>query len=240
MGTRRQHGRLMRALRMSRRGTIAAAGVALVGGAPSGIFHQGTPSLVEQASGTTLTIPIPSGVTVGETLVVGLVHAASGAIAAPTGWTRVNQATVYQGGNNCALYYKAVAGGEGSFVVPVSNGRSTGIMHRFSGINTTTPIDAGSTVVGTGDCVTWQLPGITTVTAGTLLFGVMASTLTTATVVKPTGTTLGAIDTGVGYRMATAYETRATAGATGDRYWTINPTTTVTRLAGVMTAFRPA
>lgn len=224
---------------MSRRGTVAAAG-SVIGGAPAGIFHQGTPSLVEQASGTTLTIPVPSGVAVGETLVVGMVHASSSAITAPTGWTRVNHATIYQGGNNCALYYKTVVGGEGSFVVTVANGLSTGVMHRFSGINTTTPIDAGSTVVGTGDCTTWQLPAITTVTADTLLFGVMASTLTTATVVKPTGTTLGAIDTGTGYRMATAYETRTATGSTGDRYWAITPTTTVTRLAGVMTAFRPA
>ena len=186
----------------------------------------GSPVLVEQATGTTLTIGVPSGATPGE-LLIASIGISGDTVTPPTGWTQIvfvadAAASVASGG-----WYRIVTGSEtADYTWTVPNGRSTGIMHRAAGVDASTVLDvtASTATVATGGSV--SAPSVTVVTDGAMLVsGGAVLTASANTLVVPSGMTQLSASTGTGRRHALADQVAATAGATGVRTWTSSGTT---------------
>lgn len=191
------------------------------------------------ATATTLTVPAPPGVADGHVLVAAVTVRGSPAITAPAGWTliRSDQSgfTVKQ-----SLYYKVAGASEpGSYTwtFASSQGAAGGIV-AFSGVDTSSPVDASSGATGSGTAIT--APSLTTTAADARLVGFFGmSNLATAT--PPTGMTerLDVSSTAGTYRasLEAADEPLGAAGSTGSR--TATSTATQTNV-GQLVALRPA
>lgn len=199
-----------------------------------------TSLVVEQASGTTLTLPPPLGTGIGDLMVVALSHSSGSTPATPPGWLLVGSADIFGGGLLTAVYHMVAVGPVSSPAWTVANGPTTGVIHRVTGVDRQFPLDVQTVnTVGSGDGTSAFLSNITTVTPGALLFEVMALNFSAA-LVPPAGTTDGGVNSGAGVRMRTAYEIVTVAGDTGIRLWAETPTSTPSRFTGVMVAYRPA
>jgi hypothetical protein len=207
------------------------------------IVVEGTSTLYESASTTSAVLTYPSGITAGEVLVALIgTSTVTAPSTAPSGWT----VTLAQNGNNAisaSIFHKVATGSEtGTVTFTGTSGRTTGIMFRLSGVDTTTPIDA--TAVGAGAPIqsTFTMPSITTATNGAMLIHnivLNSSNPATNDIITLSGTTLINKSTGTGRLTGGYYEERATAGATGTRVWSKTNAGTTLQWAGVTAAFRP-
>lgn len=206
------------------------------------ITFPGSPVLVEQATGSTLTIGVPAGAVVGEIL-IAQVATSSNTVATPAGWILAAQANEASAPVSSSLYYRVVTGTEAANYVWTGIGatRTTGIMQRLAGVDTTTPLDVAARTATTGVATSLTIPGISTVTSDALLLSGTALNAGPSTMlVIPTGMTQHITSGSTGRRTTLAYETRVSPGATGSRIWGENPNTTTLQFAGWLAAFRPA
>lgn len=201
----------------------------------------GTRCLVGSAA-TNWTVAYPATVNSGDLLILFVSSNGGGPVTA-SGWTEVhNEATVSnpQG----ALFYKVAAGTEGgtndSISVAVATTGNANIF-RYTGVDTTTPLDASSTSVSnTASGTSVVLPAITTVTADTMLVYVASGNSSSTTMSSGTGTervdhgSLG----GTGTKSGALYDqANASTGSTGTRTITLS----ASRMNwGAMIALRPA
>lgn len=209
------------------------------------IALQGTPTLYESASSVSAVISYPTGVTNGEVLVCSLAISQQTAhTTAPAGWTLAkSQDTVSSTSYPAMSVFYRIADGTESGTVTfgswATTGRVTAVMSRWSGVNTTTPLDATSVSANSAVSTTFTMPSISTVTNDSVLvhsIGLNAGSA--ADIDTLAGTTLVTKATGTGRRMGQWYEQRPTAGASGTRTWTENPTTTALQWTGVTIALR--
>ncbi len=173
----------------------------------------------------TLVISHPTSTATGNLLVAGITFdgGSSTTITAPTGWQlikRINNSTNV----GIASYYRvAVAGEPASYTWTISpNARASGGILRYTGADTSNPINISSTNTGSGTTVTAST--VTTTTARTALVGFYA-TDTNTSFIAPTGmterfdikNTNTAGPNGSGPTTEAATVTQATAGATGSK-----------------------
>lgn len=214
--------------------------------AATSVALQGAPTLVEQASGASVAVPVPAGVTAGEFLVAAVATSDNATLTIPSGWTTIPGSDVLDasGPISCHGYYRVATAAEPASYTwsGITGTRTSGIMQRFSGVDTTTPLDTTAGTVSTGGVTTASLPSLTTATSGAVVVSAMAlNANSAAALVEPSGVTeIQQSQGNGGRRLALAYEARPIAGATGTRVWTENPTTTALQFAGWTIALRVA
>jgi hypothetical protein len=133
---------------------------------PAAITPRGATSATAQGS---LTLLVPTGTEAGDVLLAQVGYGAGTAPAKPPGWTLVRPPDS-SGGLASALYWKEAVAGEGSatFAFPAgSTVTMAGGMAAYSGVDTTTPVDASAGLTGYGTEIT--TPAVTTTRAGTVL-----------------------------------------------------------------------
>lgn len=213
------------------------------GGGGGTVALAGTPSVYESASGTSVIIPYPAGVAAGELLLACVTDSASTATnSPPSGWTTALAQNGPTTAPSTVVYYRVADGTEtGSATFPTSGtaGRITGTMQRWSGVDTTTPLDA--TPVGNNSAIatTFTMPSITTVTDNALLVHTISLNASSSSdIVTLSGTTKVTGSTGTGRRQGVFSEPTTTAGATGTKTWA-ETSTTALQWSGITVALRP-
>jgi len=143
------------------------------------------------ASGTdSLTLAAPAGTVANDVLLAQVVHAYTTTVVLtpPSGWTlirRDHSSTVL----TSALYRRTAVTGEPSatFTFPANSGIAmAGGVAAYSGVSTTSPVDASAAAEGYG--TTPYTPAVTTTTANTMVVRFIANSTTSFP--EPAGTTL--------------------------------------------------
>lgn len=203
------------------------------GGGGGSIQLEGTPTLYENASSTDAVVPYPSGIVSGELLLIHVTNSGASVPSTPAGWT-LAKSQANANGTACSIMtaYKVATGSESGSVTVATNvaaGRVTGMMERFSGVDTTTPMDVAASSANGATGASWSVPSITTVTNGAMLVAHTALNASSSADITHTAGTMTSINasTGTGRRTRIWTETDATAGATGTRTFESNPTTTL-------------
>jgi hypothetical protein len=227
----------------------------------------GEPTTFEGTGVAEVLIPPPPGTTAGDLLIAAVTHSSGTAIAGagapagyvggyaagyvvgsvdpPAGWALAGHAESTK--HAVAVFYRYATASEPSeYAFPVyATGRTAGMMQRFTGVDAVHALDTVVSSATTGAATSTAgltLPQLTTGTNNTLLFSAYSiNTLTNPAPVVPAGMTLLTKTTSMdGRSLATAYETRSAAGATGSRTWSMDPNVSGYHQVGVMLALRPA
>jgi len=190
-----------------------------------------------------LAIPKPTGAVAGDVLVAGMSVGGPTTVTPPTGWTAIAspQATFDTGGPTVYGAYRAITASDDAttsytFTFSASNPSGGGIAC-FVGVDTTTVLDVAASTVATATNVATVALAVTTVTAGAWLVGSVGANSTSVTFTIPAGMT-SIWFAGAGNKTNTTdYQEQATAGASGDKTWTLSASRAA---AGWLTALRPA
>lgn len=187
------------------------------------------------ANGDPGAVTKPTGLTDGDVLITTMAtDVAAGT--PPSGFTTIGSATT-AASERVTVAYKVVTTASGepaSYTWTGQSGRTSISITAFSGVDNTTPIDmAATTSVSTTPCSLSN----TTVTNAALLLAMCVGDWSTAGMTVPASMTqlfnLGS----PGRRVAGAYESQATAGATGTKSFTGSAGLS---MAGILFALRPA
>jgi hypothetical protein len=159
----------------------------------------------------------PAGTASGDLLVAFCFATVGGGWSAPGDWNTAEPSPPTGGG----VFWRTAGGSEPStydfgFSNPVLASMRVVIV-RFTGAHPSAPIDAISTVSGTGS--NQVVPGVTVGYAAAMLFNFFGHVTSTAAVTAPSGTT-SAFNDGTGVRKVGAYEFPGATGASGSRTWT--------------------
>lgn len=208
------------------------------------IALQGTPTIAEAGSATSIAVAYPAGIVSGELLIATIgVTGSTAPSSVPVGWSLHKSQNGPGTTPSVAVYFKIANGSESGSVVfntDAAAGAVTVIMERWSGVDNYTPFDAAPVSANSTANVNFTMPSITTVSANAVLVHSIALFAVTASdIVTLAGTTLIGDSTGVGRRTGAYYEAQAIAGASGTRTWT-DSTATALQWAGITAALRPA
>lgn len=207
----------------------------------------GSPTLFEQASGTSITLTLPTGLSTGNVL-IAYVGSTGVAPTPPAGWTPFGNNVESTTPLSSFPCYRVVDGTETTtytWTALTGSTRSTGVIQAFSGVNTTTPIDvtpAKATLVADGTTTPPMVVASVT-TTGTnawLLTGAVMNAATAATLTVPGGFTLISSSTGTGRGLKLAYQVFTAGGTAPSVSWTYVPTAPTLQAAGFQTALRSA
>lgn len=199
-----------------------------------------TPTLVENATVTTLTGTLPTDIAAGDWVLTVVAFSDTNAnFTPPAGWTQYVAPIQTPGApRGIAAYLKRdpVSGPQAS---QVTSGRMTIICQAYGGVDPTTPGDVTAQSL-TSTATPLAITGVTTVNNGARLVTGAAVDASSAALTEPTETTLVKKTLGAsgGRAGGLADEVRSTAGATGTRTWTY-PTGAL-GMAGFVGALRPA
>lgn len=185
-------------------------------------FVASTSAAVSGVGATTVTVNVPTGTANGHVLILVASTTISDTPATPSGWTLAAGPleTTATGSTPEMVVYRRVASSEpASYAV----GGNTSIgrvaqMLAFSGVDTTTPLDATPTtaqgITTLADC-----PSITTVTNGAVILAIGLMDLDDVTLAAPSTYTLAETTNSAGagadngLRQAVAFKAQVTAGA---------------------------
>lgn len=202
------------------------------------IVQEGTPSLYENASATTVVIPYPAGIVAGELLLVQTAASSSFTPTGPAGWTL---RSVQLSGIPAAIFYRVADGtesGSATFTVQSTANRCSGIMTRWSGVDTSLfdVADVKSAAAGVG----YTSPTITTSTdSDVLVYTVSLGASASSSINTPAGITqIEQGGAGGGRRLFSGRELISPAGATGTRSWTQTGTASL-QWSGIVTPLKP-
>ena len=191
----------------------------------AGIKRETTSTVVNTTATSTVAVTKPAGTASGDVLVacLALNGGSVSSTGVPAGWTRIAAVTAITNPHVFG-YYKVAGDAEPasySWTLTGAVANGAGIA-RYSGVDTTAPLDAAATTVTAPAATSASLPGVTTVTANAMLASCMAlnSSSTTITVTPPAGMTK-AWDIG-GKRHALADGVQAAAGPSGAKTWTFS------------------
>lgn len=192
----------------------ASAAIAVVG-VSTPVFN------TTAANPTTLSLPVPSGA-IGDLLLLHVDHRYD-ATAYPTisGWTLLD-GTASTTVNGQAIYWKvATAASESNVSVSIgtsgANGRSGGVIHRYSGVDTSAAPQI-TTAVGTTTASAVTATGVTTTVANSWIVTFMGY-YGTGTIANPSGMTANYASANAtnGPNISSAYQIIASPGATGNK-----------------------
>lgn len=200
---------------------------------------RGTSSTTNTTATTTHAVTKPTGAASGDVGYVGISMNGSSISTGPSGWTAISTAPIAGPTNPKVVLYRRVldGGANDNFSMTTTTAVASGLIyHCLTGVDNTTPEDTAVSENGSNTtAASGTLTGVTTVTDGALLIGTMGVNSGTTTITQP-GTMTEILEVG-GKRQEMASESRATAGATGDRQWTFGASRA---WAGAMVAVRPA
>ncbi len=139
------------------------------------IAYESHTTAVLASNGTTLTIDVPSGTVAGDLLLAAVAADENPTIAA-TGWTSINQGAAPGNAARLAVFYRvATAPVPASYSFTWTGGQqAAGAMFRYSGVDTTTPLDVAA-ASNTGTTTAPTAPTITTVTNGARIVRIYAA-----------------------------------------------------------------
>jgi Bacterial Ig-like domain len=206
---------------------------------PTGIAREAVSTVANSTAAGSITIPKPAGTVAGDVLVACLAlnggRVATGG--APAGWSPI-ASNVAIANPHIFGYYKVAgssdpAGYGWTLASSVTSGAG---IARYSGVNTSTPLDAPASSASGAAASAPTIPGVTTATAGAMLVGCMAmnSSSTTNTISSPSGMT-EAWDIG-GKRHELADGVQSVGGGSGAKSWTFSA---ARDWAGWLSALRP-
>jgi Bacterial Ig-like domain len=206
---------------------------------PTGIAREAVSTVVGSTATASITIPKPAGTVAGDVLVACLAlnggRVATGG--APAGWSPIASDAVIANPHIFGYYKVAGSSDPADYRWTLASSVTSGAgIARYSGVNTSTPLDApASTASGTA-ASTPIIPGVTTATAGAMLVGCMAmnSSSITNAIGSPSGMT-EAWDIG-GKRHELADGVQSVAGGSGAKSWTFSA---ARDWAGWLSALRP-
>lgn len=192
---------------------------------------------------TNWSIPYPATVNAGDLLVMAMSTNGGATITDPSGWTVINnEATIAN--PHGGVWIKVADGSEGGGTLAVTTTAINGAarIHRYTGVDTTTPLDVTPVVVrNSGASNTVTLTSLTTVTANTMLIYTAQFNSGSNTLTSGTGTERHDFNAqgGTTPRNGGLYdEARAATGSTGTR--TITASTSVSGSHGTFFALRPS
>ncbi len=204
---------------------------------------QRTATIAENSSTQSIAATLPSDrVNNDVTIALFSVPGTPAQLTAPSGWTAVFAATDNgaAAGETICAYWRINPPGNPTVSTTGTAGRATAICQSFGGVDTTTPIDIVGTINTPGGVTSITLAGVTTTKDGALLISVVNCDTSSRPFVHPSGMTniqeYSAASNGRALVMDG--EVRATAGATGTKTWSMNPSATLP-MAGVNFALRP-
>jgi hypothetical protein len=201
-----------------RAAALAAALVALHAcpAAAATAFRSGSTAQNSVFGGTTLTIKVPTGTSLGDVLVAFVTSASTTAPTAPSGWTQVSAASTTFTGGSLTVYTHLAGASEpasyswslGSFV------QASGAIGSYTGVDNATPVQVSSSANGNSRSA--SAPSVaTTANNTTVLVGLGYVNGSAETVTAPSGTTQeGAVQNSGGSVVGTNYGdfVQATAG----------------------------
>lgn len=189
----------------------------------------GTPTVTEQATGTTVTVTTPSGAASGEILVAAVEHSSTTPPATPSGWTLAGKAgppgaqTV-----SVAVFYRVLSGTPAaSYAFTVVSGAATAVLVRVAGADTTSPLDVPATLTSQGAVTTFAQASATTGAGDVLAITAMGLNGIAQNMTNPAQVTQVATSSGTGKRLHVVTEARPTQGAIGTRTWSTPGTNVV-------------
>ena len=217
---------------------LTTAGGALPRGAL--IKREAIATIVNTTPTNAVTIVRPEGTLPGDVMVACLTsntrRVAAGGI--PVDWKPIAAETSVPNPHVFG-YYKVVGDTEPAdytWVLSAPTQNSGGIA-RYSGVDTTSPLDAVVTGASSEEVTSGTIPGVTTTTSATMLVGCMGVNSSTPAVDFATPEGMADVWDLAGKRHDFAEGLQATAGATGDKTWTF----AVRReWAGWLAALRPS
>jgi hypothetical protein len=176
-------------------------------------FRAAGAALTDHVSGSPA-LDYPAGVVAGDLLVVQAVLTSSGT-ATPAGWTAITSDLANNAWGFSQLWYKIAGASEPSTLsIPkTANNPIAAVMSAYSGVDTTTPINASATTASSTSGVS---PSVTTTVANTLLLRIYWSFSPASTI--PPGTTTERYDVFDAWQTANSElgtEPAAAIGATG-------------------------
>ena len=193
------------------------------------------------ASRTNTTVTAPAGVTNNDVMIMRFLQGRVGlelTVTPPAGWTEIGTVTDIESAGfhvYSHLYYRVASSEGASYTFTHASVSSQAVVAAYSGVNTTTPLDATPTA-NSGLSSTSTALGLTTVTAAAMLvfvehdFGDIAAASS-----PPTGLT-ERLDVDISYW---ADAVQASAGASGNKTMT-NSNTGANGFATRLVALRPA
>jgi hypothetical protein len=166
-----------------------------------------------------LSVPLPSGISSGDLLIVFVSNGSSRTATTPTGWTLV--AGTSNSGGFYRVYQRIADGTEGSTLsVTLSNTANfNSVAFRISGHNATTPVNVSATDNTSNNVVS---PSVTTTVENCLVLR-MQGIARDRTFTVPTSHTLqGTATTGGLCDISVASIAQSTSGSTGAATWTVS------------------
>jgi hypothetical protein len=216
---------------------VVTGGGALPGGAL--IKREATANAVNTTATGALTIARPTGTVPGDVLVACLALNTRRVVpgGTPADWVPIASETSIPNPHVFGYYKVAGASEPADYTWALSSpAQNSGGIARYSGVNTTKPIDAVVTSASKVAAVAGTIPGVVTTTSRTMLVGCMAANSSTAAVTfaSPAGM-VDVWDLG-GKRHELAEGLQAAAGASGDKTWAFHARR---EWAGWLAALRP-
>jgi len=203
------------------------------------IRRETTANVVNTNPTGALTIARPTGTMPGDVLVACLALNTRRVVAGgtPADWVPIAAVTSIPNPHVFGYYKVAGASEPADYTWALSSPvQNSGGIARYSGVNTTKPVDAVVTSASSVAATTGTIPGVKTTTSRTMVVGCMGANSSTSAVnfASPAGM-VGVWDLG-GKRHELAEGLQPGAGASGDKTWTFRARR---EWAGWLAALRP-
>jgi hypothetical protein len=165
-----------------------------------------------------LSVPLPSGITSGDLLIVFVANNLARTDTIPSGWTRV--AAIGNSNGQFRIYSRISDGTEGSTLsVTLSNTAGfNSVALRISGHDETTPVDVSGTNNTSNNVIS---PSVTTTVADCLVFRMIGIARDRTFTVPSSHTLQGTATTGGQCDISVASIDQSSAGSTGTATWTV-------------------
>jgi hypothetical protein len=135
------------------------------------IGYRGVTTGENGAGSTSVSIAMPTGTVQNDVMIAIMAsRAGTGTITPPSGWTQINTTNSTTTIMSSTFYKVAGSGEAGPYVFSVTSSKAAGIIASYSGVDTTTPIDAQGMQANASNTV-MTAPSISPVTSNTWLVG---------------------------------------------------------------------
>jgi hypothetical protein len=191
--------------------------------APVAIVRGATATKANTTASTSISVNRPAGVVPGDVLVACVAVHSSKVKTAPTGWDPIAASTAQSKVRTYGYYHVAGASEPGSYswVLSSSATASAGIA-RYTGVDTSVPLDGAPSEASGGQAVTATVPSITTSRAGSMLVGCMGANSTAASLTMTPPAQLREVWNLLGLRQEYADALAPATGASGAMTWTFD------------------
>lgn len=201
---------------------------------------RGTPVAAELASGTSISVTIPTGIRDGDVAIVVVSSAATGPPGRPADWSTL--VTAVSGPLSAGAYAKVLKASDAltthqftGLAAPIG-----GYLQVFYGVDQVV-LDAAGVSASTGGSASTGLNvgPVTTVTADALLLSAATIDSASATLVAPAGMSTVNLSHGTAYASKVTSQLQAGAAPSGPRTWTHTPVPPNQRYVALLFALRP-